>query len=177
MVLRRGRVRSPLELLAACAHDVAGAGLASTGLAAVCCRPVSGPAFAAARERLAVSTRSDARLVHWDWDVNGQQWALLTGESLRKLALAAASVERALARDNFGGLLLWTVLGLRDAGDRPVHLVHDHRTRLFSLFAPRDGHIRDSTSEQAAAAALPWLPLEPDPLQWSPVWESPLAAG
>lgn len=174
---RRARARPPLELLASRAAALTAAGLTSTGLVAMCCRPVSGPEFAASRERLAYATTPHARLVHWEWDVHGQQWVLLTGESLRKLATAARNVERTLERDGFGGLLLLTVFGMHDGKSCPVHLVYDHRTRLFSPFAPCRGHERDAGVEQAAIAALDTLPVQPDEAHWVPVWDSPLMPG
>jgi hypothetical protein len=172
----RGRSRTPLDELAMCAGDLGTRGLTPGGLLAICCRPASGPSFAAARERVAVAAEPRARLVHWEWDVHGQQWALLSSDSLRRMTGAASRVEQTLARRGFSGVLLWTVLALRDSGDQPVQLVYDHRHRAFYPFAPRSEHTRDGAVEEEVATMLGGIvPLVSDPGQWLPLWENPLS--
>lgn len=161
--------------LAQQATAIVAAGLASTGRAAISCRPASGPTFAAARESLAVAAAPRARLVHWDWDVHGNQWAVLTADSLRRIAIATARVEKSLDRRGFGALLRWTVVALRDVSGRPVQLVYDHRHPCFYPFAPGSHHDRDEAAERSLVTTLTGLlPMAQDPAQWHPLWDNPL---
>jgi hypothetical protein len=81
-----------------------------------------------------------------------------------------------LEEAGFGPQLLCSLIGFRDAQDRPLALVYLYKRGTFYPFAPRvdGGEKRDSPLELQVRAMLgDDLTVEKELNRWFPVWGAP----
>ncbi|MEV5509132.1 PspA-associated protein PspAB [Streptomyces orinoci] len=170
----------------------AGAGFRPTGLGSVCFATVEGGAFDGLRqevgELLAAGLREDTEdsgpQVEFSQDGYGYTWLLSRhpAEDTAGLVNDLHAVNTLLQEGGFGPQLLCSLMGFRDAGQRPLALVYLYKRGTFYPFAPVPGGEgasggpgrRDNGLELQVRALLgDDLRIEPDLARWFPVWGAP----
>ncbi|MFJ7251919.1 hypothetical protein ACIQWV_04885 [Streptomyces sp. NPDC098085] len=160
----------------------AGAGFAPTGLGSVCFAGVEGGTFARiqqdARELLDADTGRGGIPVEFSQDTYGYTWLLARRptEDTASLVNDLHAVNTLLQDGGFGPQLLCSLLGFRDARDRPLALVYLYKRGTFYPFAPVPGSLekRDNQLELQVRAVLgDDLRMEKDLARWFPVWGAP----
>ncbi|MFF2957677.1 hypothetical protein ACFVT1_01885 [Streptomyces sp. NPDC057963] len=160
----------------------AGAGFAPTGLGSVCFAGVEGGTFARiqedVRELLDADTGRGGIPVEFSQDTYGYTWLLARRptEDTASLVNDLHAVNTLLQDGGFGPQLLCSLLGFRDARDRPLALVYLYKRGTFYPFAPVPGSVekRDNQLELQVRAVLgDDLRMEKDLARWFPVWGAP----
>ncbi|AXG76478.1 PspA-associated protein PspAB [Streptomyces paludis] len=160
----------------------AGAGYTPTGLGSVCFAGVEGGGFARirqeVRELLDADTGRSGPPVTFSQDGYGYTWLLAqrAPDDLAALVNDVHAVNTLLQDGGFGPQLLCSLVGFRDAEQRPLALVYLYKRGSFYPFAPLpDGtEKRDSQRELQVRAVLgDDLRIEPDLARWFPVWGAP----
>ncbi|MFJ1611486.1 hypothetical protein [Streptomyces sp. NPDC088249] len=160
----------------------AGAGFAPTGLGSVCFAGVEGGTFARiqqdVRELLDADTGRGGIPVEFSQDTYGYTWLLARRptEDTASLVNDLHVVNTLLQDGGFGPQLLCSLLGFRDARDRPLALVYLYKRGTFYPFAPVPGSLekRDNQLELQVRAVLgDDLRMEKDLARWFPVWGAP----
>ncbi|MEU9618511.1 MULTISPECIES: hypothetical protein [unclassified Streptomyces] len=160
----------------------AGAGFAPTGLGSVCFAGVEGGTFARiqqdVRELLDADTGRGGIPVEFSQDTYGYTWLLARRptEDTASLVNDLHAVNTLLQDGGFGPQLLCSLLGFRDARDRPLALVYLYKRGTFYPFAPVPGSLekRDNQLELQVRAVLgDDLRMEKDLARWFPVWGAP----
>ncbi|MFE5737485.1 PspA-associated protein PspAB [Streptomyces celluloflavus] len=153
----------------------AAAGFEPTGLGSVCFASVEGGAFS--------RIQSDVRAllggpVDFSQDEYGYTWLLArhAPEDTAGLVNDLHAVNTSLEEAGFGPQLLCSLIGFRDAQERPLALVYLYKRGTFYPFAPRvdGGEKRDSPLELQVRAILgDDLTVEKELNRWFPVWGAP----
>ncbi|MDT0322760.1 PspA-associated protein PspAB [Streptomyces millisiae] len=160
----------------------AGAGFLPTGLGSVCFASVEGGAFSRVRdevrELLDADTATGGLPVEFSQDSYGYTWLLArqSPDDVTTLVNDLHAVNTLLRDAGFGPQLLCSLVGFRDAEQRPLALVYLYKRGTFYPFAPvvGAGERRDNELElQARALLTNDLRLEPDLSRWFPVWGAP----
>ncbi|WP_327233924.1 hypothetical protein OG349_07900 [Streptomyces sp. NBC_01317] len=164
----------------------AGAGFTPTGLGSVCFAGVEGGSFARVREDvrelLDADTGRDAgqggHPVEFSQDAYGYTWLLARqpADDLGALVNDLHAVNTLLQDGGFGPQLLCSLVGFKDAEQRPLALVYLYKRGTFYPFAPLPGgsEKRDSQRElQVKAVIGDDLRMESDLSRWFPVWGAP----
>ncbi|MGW1655349.1 PspA-associated protein PspAB [Streptomyces atratus] len=160
----------------------AGAGFAPTGLGSVCFAGVEGGTFARiqqdVRELLDADTDRGGIPVEFSQDAYGYTWLLARqpAEDTAALVNDLHAVNTLLQDGGFGPQLLCSLIGFRDARDRPLALVYLYKRGTFYPFAPvpGDAEKRDNQLElQVRAVVGDDLRMEKDLARWFPVWGAP----
>ncbi|MER5864533.1 hypothetical protein [Kitasatospora sp. NPDC002040] len=158
----------------------AAAGFRPTGLGSVCFAAVEGAAFTEAagqiRALLDADTDRGGVPVEVSQDSYGYSWLLArhTPDQLPDLVNDLHAVNSELEANGFGPQLLCSIVGFRNAADRPLGLVYLYKRGSFYPFAPLPGEKRDNPLELQVKAMLGNdLRLEQDLSRWFPVWGAP----
>jgi hypothetical protein len=161
----------------------AAAGFKPTGLGSVCFAGVEGGAFAEVQQDVRAlldadlgSTAEGNAPVESSRDEYGYTWLLVRQrpDDLASLVTDLHAVNSALEGHGFGPQLLCSLVGFRDAEDRPLALVYLYKRGAFYPFAPLPGEKRDNSLELRVKALLPNdLRIEEDLSRWFPVWGAP----
>ncbi|MBT2525323.1 hypothetical protein J7E91_07710 [Streptomyces sp. ISL-99] len=160
----------------------AGVGFAPTGRGSVCFAGVEGGSFARiqqdVRELLDADTGRGGVPVEFSRDAYGYTWLLArhTPDDTAALVNDLHAVNTLLQDGGFGSHLLCSLIGFRDAEDRPLALVYLYKRGTFYPFAPLPGgeEKRDNQLELQVRAALgDDLRVEKDLARWFPVWGAP----
>ncbi|MEV6973815.1 hypothetical protein [Kitasatospora sp. NPDC093806] len=160
----------------------AGAGFRPTGIGSVCFASVEGGAFdeveRQVRALLDADTGRGGVPVEASTDAYGYSWLLArhAPEELPELVNDLHAVNSELEANGFGPQLLCSLIGFRDARERPLALVYLYKRAAFYPFAPLPGGAekRDSPLELQVNALLGNdLRLEKDLTRWFPVWGAP----
>lgn len=160
----------------------AGAGFTPTGLGSVCFAGVEGGGFAQVREDvrelLDADTARGGSPVEFSQDSYGYTWLLARQppDELAGLVNDLHTVNTLLQDGGFGPQLLCSLVGFRDAEQRPLALVYLYKRGTFYPFAPLPGGAekRDSQRElQVKAVIGDDLRMESDLTRWFPVWGAP----
>ncbi|MFI5757268.1 hypothetical protein [Streptomyces sp. NPDC051569] len=160
----------------------AGAGFVPTGLGSVCFAGVEGGGFARIREDVRELLDADAGRagspVEFSQDAYGYTWLLARRPADDTAALVndLHAVNTLLQDGGFGPQLLCSLLGFRDAEQRPLGLVYLYKRGTFYPFAPLPGAAekRDNQRELQVRAVLgDDLRVESDLARWFPVWGAP----
>lgn len=159
----------------------AGAGLRSSGQAAVCFKPASGQGFAATSseltELLSMAVKEAGSTLRVEDDQYGYRWVVLGDPDLEDLVTSVHLVNSTLEERGFGPQLLCSVFGFTGAGDgERCHLVYLYKRGTFYPFAPRPGEHRDNELELRVRATLGSdLPVEPELTRWFALWGVPVS--
>ncbi|MEU2515356.1 PspA-associated protein PspAB [Streptomyces syringium] len=162
----------------------AGAGFTPTGLGSVCFASVEGGAFQRlqqdVRSLLDADTGRGGVPVEFRQDSYGYTWLLARQEEgqegIAALVNDLHAVNTLLQEDGFGPQLLCSLLGFRDAEQRPLALVYLYKRGTFYPFAPLPGGVeqRDNALELQVRGLLgDDLRIEEDLSRWFPVWGAP----
>ena len=160
----------------------AGTGFTPTGLGSVCFAGVEGGTFARVqqevRELLDADTDRGGIPVEFSRDTYGYTWLLARQPADDAAALVndLHAVNTLLQDGGFGPHLLCSLIGFRDAGERPLALVYLYKRGTFYPFAPVPGgsERRDNQLELQVRAVLgDDLRVEKDLARWFPVWGAP----
>lgn len=160
----------------------AGAGFAPTGAGSVCFASVEGGAFERIREDVRALLDTDTGRggvpVEFGRDSYGYTWLLARQPADDTAALVndLHAVNTLLEEGGFGPQLLCSLVGFRDAAERPLALVYLYKRGTFYPFAPLPGGAdrRDNALELQVRALLEGeLPIERDLSRWFPVWGAP----
>ncbi|MFJ4923768.1 hypothetical protein [Streptomyces sp. NPDC088725] len=160
----------------------AGAGFTPTGTGSVCFAGVEGGGFARIKQDvqdlLDADVAEDGSPVRFTSDSYGYTWLLArqAPDNLAALVNDLHAVNTLLQDGGFGPQLLCSLVGFRDAGQRPLALVYLYKRGTFFPFAPVPGGAekRDSERELQVRAVLgDDLRIEPDLSRWFPVWGAP----
>lgn len=162
----------------------AGAGFTPTGLGSVCFASVEGGAFQRlqqdVRSLLDADTERGGVPVEFRQDGYGYTWLLARQEEgqegIAALVNDLHAVNTLLQEDGFGPQLLCSLLGFRDAEQRPLALVYLYKRGTFYPFAPLPGGVeqRDNALELQVRGLLgDDLRIEEDLSRWFPVWGAP----
>ncbi|MEW2579371.1 PspA-associated protein PspAB [Streptomyces syringium] len=162
----------------------AAAGFTPTGLGSVCFASVEGGAFQRlqqdARALLDADTGRGGVPVEFRQDGYGYTWLLARQEEgqegIAALVNDLHAVNTLLQEGGFGPQLLCSLVGFRDAEQRPLALVYLYKRGTFYPFAPLPGggERRDSALELQVRALLgDDLRIEEDLSRWFPVWGAP----
>ncbi|MCM2412465.1 MULTISPECIES: hypothetical protein [unclassified Streptomyces] len=160
----------------------AATGFVPTGLGSVCFAGVEGGTFARiqqdVRELLDADTGRGGVPVEFSQDSYGYTWLLARqpAEDTAALVNDLHAVNTLLQDGGFGPQLLCSLIGFRDARDRPLALVYLYKRGTFYPFAPvpGSGEKRDNPLELEVRAALgDDLRVEKDLARWFPVWGAP----
>ncbi len=160
----------------------AAVGFAPTGRGSVCFAGVEGGSFARiqqdVRELLDADTGRGGVPVEFSRDAYGYTWLLArhAPDDAAALVNDLHAVNTLLQDGGFGPHLLCSLIGFRDAADRPLALVYLYKRGTFYPFAPLPGgeEKRDNQLELQVRAALgDDLRVEKDLARWFPVWGAP----
>ena len=160
----------------------AGAGLRSTGRAAVAFKPASGQVFAEAGTELApllemAAAQAGSQLGEEN-DTYGYRWVVVDDPDLEDLIGAVHLVNATLEDRGFGNQLLCSMVGFGDErGASRLYLVYLYKRGTFYPFAPAPGggEKRDNELELRARGVLGSdLPIEADLTRWFPLWGVPI---
>ena len=160
----------------------AATGFRPTGRGSVCFAGVEGGTFARiqqdVRELLDADTGRGGVPVEFSRDAYGYTWLLARQppEDTAALVNGLHAVNTLLQDGGFGPQLLCSLIGFRDAEDRPLALVYLYKRGTFYPFAPvpGGGERRDNQRELQVRAALgDDLRVEKDLARWFPVWGAP----
>ncbi len=153
-------------------------GLAPAGVAAVCFKPLSAGAFAAAEhdlgELLDAAARDSGSEISRNGDEYGFQWIVVRDPELEDLVTTVHLVTSELVAKGFGPQLLASVFRFED-GVRPVYIVYAYKRGAFYPFVPVDGKQRNNARELELKAKLEdELPIEEDLSRWFGLYDLPL---
>lgn len=160
----------------------AGAGLRSTGRAAVAFKPASGQVFAEAGTELApllemAAAQAGSQLGEEN-DTYGYRWVVVDDPDLEDLIGAVHLVNATLEDRGFGNQLLCSMFGFGDErGASRLYLVYLYKRGTFYPFAPAPGggEKRDNELELRVRGVLGSdLPIEADLSRWFPLWGVPI---
>lgn len=168
-------------------------GLASSGRAAVCFKPVEMGAFAELTrdmdQLLELAGQSTGTRVSRTDDRYGFRWLVMEDDDVDDLVTTAHLVNQTIEEHGFSEQLLCSVFGfLPDEGDAPgrgawpeegsgppLYLVYLYKRGTFYPFAPLEEPRRDSALELRLKGVLGGeLPFEPELERWYPVWGVPV---
>ncbi len=169
-------------------------GLKPTGQAAVCFKPVAGPAFADAEAELvsllqledapgpadgpalvpSTNTPEGARLE--PVDKYGYRWVVITSPDFESLVTRVHFVNSTLQDHGYGPQLLCSVFGFAPAGRGATsYLVYLYKRGTFYPFVPLSGERRDNESELRLKEQVAGdLAMEADLDRWFPLWGLPV---
>lgn len=170
--------------------------LAPTGQAAVCFKPVSGPAFADAERELvsllqldggAVDPAASAGIVPLSAgvaesarlepvDQYGYRWVVVTAPDFEALVTKVHFVNSTLQDHGYGPQLLCSVFGFAaTSAPASTYLVYLYKRGTFYPFVPLTGERRDNEAELRLKAQLGGdLAIESDLDRWFPLWGLPV---
>ncbi|MFI9204158.1 hypothetical protein [Streptomyces sp. NPDC053048] len=160
----------------------AGAGFVPTGLGSVCFASVEGGAFDRVRQDVRALLDADTGRggvpVEFGQDPYGYTWLLARqpAEDTAALVNDLHAVNTLLREGGFGPQLLCSLMGFRDAGQRPLAIVYLYKRGTFYPFAPLPGAAdrRDNGLELQVRGLLDGeLRIEKDLGRWFPVWGAP----
>jgi hypothetical protein len=152
------------------------AGLAPTGLGAVCYRAAEGSAFAQTQTDVVtlLDADDDGPDVERTTDSFGFTWLVARQDDMSALCTDLHTVNTALEAQGFGSSLLCSIVPFGDASGRKVGLVYLYKQGTFYPFAPVSGDRRDNLLEMQVRDHLAGeLPMEPDLQRWLAVWGAP----
>ncbi len=161
----------------------AGAGLKSTGRAAVAFKPASGQVFAEAGTELAplleMAAEQSGSQIREETDTYGYRWVVIEDPDLEDLIGAVHLVNSTLEERGFGSQLLCSMFAFGAAGtaDADLYLVYLYKRGTFYPFAPASGggEKRDNELELRVRGVLGSdLPIEADLTRWFPLWGVPV---
>ncbi len=160
----------------------AGAGLRSTGRAAVAFKPASGQVFAEAGTELAplleMAAEQAGSQLREENDKYGYRWVVVDDPDLEDLIGTVHLVNATLEDRGFGNQLLCSMFGFADGeGANRLYLVYLYKRGTFYPFAPvADGdEKRDNELELRVRGVLGSdLPIEADLTRWFPLWGVPI---
>ncbi|MDJ0343895.1 hypothetical protein QMK19_27695 [Streptomyces sp. H10-C2] len=147
------------------------AGFRPTGLGSVCFASVEGGAFAEAQQDIKALVATEP-----SQDAYGYTWLLSRHEpdDIPALVTDLHAINAGLEGQGFGPQLLCSLIGFRDAAQRPLALVYLYKRGAFYPFAPLPGEKRDNPLElQVRALVTDDLRIEQDLSRWFPVWGAP----
>ncbi len=163
------------------------AGLAPTGQATVCYKPVTGQSFQAAKDELDQLLRLDAGeadgsartspFLHEQADEYGYHWIVLQDADPANLVNRVHLVNSTLDEHGFGPGLLCSVFGFAgSSGSAKLYLVYLFKRGTFYPFAPAGAERRDNPLELRIRGMLAdeSLPIEEDLGRWFPLWSLPI---
>ncbi|MBP0459540.1 PspA-associated protein PspAB [Streptomyces montanisoli] len=165
----------------------AGAGYTPTGLGSVCFAAVEGGGFARIKQDVEdllnayADSGTDAgrgrHPVEFSQDSYGYTWLLARRPPDDTAALVndLHAVNTLLQEGGFGPQLLCSLVGFRDADERPLALVYLYKRGSFYPMCIRpDQQKRDSAAELQVAALLKNdLRIESDLNRWFPLYDAP----
>lgn len=172
------------------------AGLAPTGRAAVCFKPITGHSFQAAVDELDQLLHLDAGqdgetpatgegtgaapgaspVLREQADEYGYHWIVLQDADPSNLVTRVHLVNSTLDDHGFGPELLCSVFGFAaPGGSEKLYLVYLFKRGTFYPFAPASGERRDNPLELRIRGMLADdLPIESDLARWFPLWSLPI---
>jgi len=173
-------------------------GLAPTGRAAVCFKPITGQSFRAVKDeldqllRLAAgapgagarahqgettgSSGTTAPVLHEQADEYGYHWVVLQDTDPSNLVTRVHLVNSTLDEHGFGPELLCSVFGFAgSSSSEKLYLVYLFKRGTFYPFAPAAGEQRDNPLELRIRGMLADdLTVESDLARWFPLWGLPI---
>ena len=149
-----------------------------TGTGSVCFRAAEGRAFSEiesdVRELLNMGGSKTA--VEVSKDSYGFTWLVCRhpADDVEGLVTDLHAVNSSLEQNDFGPMLLCTILAFTDDQGRRLGLVYLYKRGTFYPFAPLTGERRDNALEMQVRGVLADdLKIEPDLSRWFPVWGAP----
>lgn len=153
--------------------------LKSSGVAAVCFKPLSAGEFARAEqevdELLGVAAQSSGSQVRRRSDSLGFQWLVVRDPDFEDLVTTVNLVSTELDSRGFGAQLLAALFAF-EGGGRTVYIVYGYKTGTFWPFIPTgQGQERDNAEELRLKNELEGeLPIEPQLERWLGLFDAPL---
>jgi hypothetical protein len=158
----------------------AATGFEPTGRGSVCFATIEGGAFAQVQQEVRALLDADSERggvpVELSRDAYGYSWLFSRRDPSDLVGLVGDlhAVNTALQDSGFGPQLLCSLVGFRDAEQRPLALVYLYKRGTFYPFAPLPGEKRDNPLElQVKATIADDLRIEQDLSRWFPVWGAP----
>ena len=159
----------------------AGAGLRSTGRAAVAFKPASGQVFAEAGLEVAplleMAAEQAGSELREETDTYGYRWVVVDDPDLEDLIGAVHLVNATLEERGFGNQLLCSMFAFGNDEGTQLYLVYLYKRGTFYPFAPSPGggERRDNELELRVRGVLGSdLPVEADLTRWFPLWGVPV---
>jgi hypothetical protein len=155
-------------------------GLKSSGVAAVCFKPLSAGEFTRAEneidELLAVAARDSGSEVRRRSDAFGFQWLVVRDPDFEDLVTTVHLVSSELEARGFGSQLLAAEFAFQAKGAKRVYLIYGYKTGTFWPFIPSGKEQeRDNADELRLKNELDGeLPIEPQLERWFGLFGAPL---
>lgn len=157
-------------------------GLAPTGKAAICFRPVTSSYFQSAEEELKgileIGVKETGTRIEATRDSYGFRWILLQDDDFEDLVATLHVISQTLREHGFSEQLLAAVFQFVDKQQRPVYWMYNYKRGRFYPFVPAGDKNRDNAYELRLRAVMEKeLPIEPELERWFPLWDIPLSPG
>lgn len=156
-------------------------GLATTGRAGVCFKPIASGEFEGVirdmDQLLEIAGRSTGTTVDRSEDDYGFVWVVLSDDDFDDLVTTAHMVNQTIEERGFSEQLLCSVFGFQQSTKSdPVELVYAYKRGTFYPFVPAADKKRDNARELRLKAALEKeMPMEQELERWYPVWGAPVS--
>jgi hypothetical protein len=152
-----------------------GLGLAPTGRAALCFKPLTSARFRESGrdmdEILRFAFRESGTETERRTDEYGYEWIVLGDRDFDDLVTTIHVAVQTMLEEGFGEQILCAVFGFSDG----VRLIYNVKRGRFYPFVPEDGKRRDSARELQLQSRLEGeLPIEPELERWYPLWDAPV---
>ncbi|AET65170.1 PspA-associated protein PspAB [Methanothrix harundinacea] len=153
-------------------------GLAPSGSAGICLRPIDSSRYEAARSEIEAllhySGQETGTTSRIEMDEYRYLWVVLEDRDFDDLVATVHLVSTTMTDHGLGEQLLCALYSFIGKNG-PVYWIYSFKGGAYYPFAPKKGHDRDNALEFRLRSVMePELPIEKDLEKWYPLWGIPI---